>query len=115
MFFFPSRSRKKPIGRHDATREPLPYPKASPPQEDSVEPLLSAEHHVLEVRKLAAKESRRHPAGETFTVTYSAPDELYLQMAMQFMAYGDEVTLRDGCEPFAYIRREGSTYFFQAT
>lgn len=84
-------------------------------QSPDIKPLLSAEHHVLEIRKLAAQQCPHYSHDETFAVSYHAPDELYIEMAMQFIAHSDQGRLEDGHEPFAYLRRSGNQYIFQVT
>lgn len=109
-------SRKKLNGRHVAAKTPWWRP--LPPDQNEVpdaRPALSAEHHVLEVRKLAARECPRYSRGETFAVNYRAPDELYIEMAMQFVAHSEQGRIEDGHEPFVYLKRSGNQYLFRVT
>lgn len=107
-------SRKKLNGRHVAAKTPWWRPLPSEQNEvPDARPALSAEHHVLEVRKLAARECPRDSRGETFAVTYHAPSELYIEMAMQFIAHTEQGRLEDGHEPFIYLGCSGNKYTFQ--
>ena len=112
----PSLFSKKPHqARHLATKEPWWQKFAIEPADPTpTVPTLTAEEHVVQIRKLAGREQLACPVGEEFYVSYFAPEELHLEMAMQFIAHADVGAVADGRDPFIYVRREGNRYIFRA-
>lgn len=109
---FPFTKRKE--GRHASPVTPSEHC-ASPAADRTARPPLTAEEHVVAIRKLAAVQCSGRPRGDIFTVTYNAPKEMYLDMEMQFIAYADHEAPYDTRGPFVYRGARGSTYRFEVT